>query len=1356
MEVGNYYLGIDAGTDSVGWAVTDNQYNVIRKKGKSLWGIRLFDGANTAQERRTFRALRRRNERKKQRINLLQELFCKEICKLDPNFFIRLRDSSLWSEDKEEKQIYSLFNDKNFNDRNYHNNYKTIYHLRADLIKNKEKHDARLVYLAIHHIMKNRGHFLFNGNIESVTSFENTFNEFKNCLLDELEINLECPSISEFENILKDRTFKGTQKCKKLKELCSIPSSDKKLDNIFKLISGLKADLSIIFEDESFKENEHNKISFADSNYEETREVLNSEIQEKTLIIDIFNIIYNWVILSDILSGGEYNGRLYLSIAKVNTYNKHSKDLKILKSVIKKYFPQKYTDIFASNKENNYCSYIGMYKSGGKKYSVKKCSDKPEEFYKTIKNIINKNTAEEISNDKDVQYILSEIENNSFLPLQINKNNGVIPYQANKIELESILKNAENYLPFLKEIDTECNKTTSEKIIDLFEFRIPYYVGPLNTSKGENAWMIRKEDGTIRPWNFEQKVDIDKTAAEFITRMTNQCTYLNNETVLPKYSLLYSEYTVLNEINNIRINGEKISVELKQDIFNSLFKNNKQVTCKKLLSHLNSNGYNLKKDDLSGFDGNFKSSLSSYIDLKNYIFGDNIDKLQIYNLAEKIILWITLYGDDSKLLKRVLQKNCSEQLNPEQIKKITKLKFKGWGRLSKAFLSELRGADRETGETMTIIKGLRNTQNNLMQLLSQNYTFTEECEKINSGYFINPNEISYDSIVKNIVASPSIKRSVWQTIQIVEEIQKVMGSKPRKIFVEMARGEEEKVRTTSRKQKLLDLYKNISDECAKGMYDEIYSKDESDFKNIRLYLYYTQMGCCMYSGKHIDLSQLSNTNIWDRDHIYPQSKTKDDSLDNLVLVYKSINSEKSDDIISPTIQNNMRTFWKLLFDRKFISEKKYHRLTRTTPLTDEELAGFINRQLVETRQSTKVMASIFKRIYPNTEIIYVKAKNVSDFRHRKDCENGVKVRELNDYHHAKDAYLNIVVGNVYSSKFTNNPLMWLKNNRNVKYSLNRMYDFNLTVNNENIWVVGNEGTQKTVNKYLGKNDILYTRYAMTNKGELFDQNPLKATGDKSKQTTLVPLKKGKEVWKYGGYNSITPSYFMLVESKDKKGNYIRTIETMPLYREKEFSKNEEFLLNYCKEVHKLKEPKIILKCIKKNSLLIVDGFPMHLKGSTGLQLKLQGAVQLILESDMVIYLKKLMKFVNENNINKNKLEVTPYMKLSAKENIKLYDIFIQKLTTGIYSKRPANPVEKLINARDIFIELTVKEQCIVLSEILHLFQCKPLTSANLVSINLKKTVGIIQIAKNITAKNVKLVHQSPTGIYEYTVDLNKI
>lgn len=47
----------------------------------------------------------------------------------------------------------------------------------------------------------------------------------------------------------------------------------------------------------------------------------------------------------------------------------------------------------------------------------------------------------------------------------------------------------------------------------------------------------------------------------------------------------------------------------------------------------------------------------------------------------------------------------------------------------------------------------------------------------------------------------------------------------------------------------------------------------------------------MYTGKKIDLSQLENATIWDRDHIYPQSKVKDDSLDNLVLVDRRENAK---------------------------------------------------------------------------------------------------------------------------------------------------------------------------------------------------------------------------------------------------------------------------------------------------------------------------------------------------------------------------------------------------------------------------------------------------------------------------------
>lgn len=86
-----------------------------------------------------------------------------------------------------------------------------------------------------------------------------------------------------------------------------------------------------------------------------------------------------------------------------------------------------------------------------------------------------------------------------------------------------------------------------------------------------------------------------------------------------------------------------------------------------------------------------------------------------------------------------------------------------------------------------------------MQLLGQKYTFLETIENINSKNMKEISTISYKDIVEDIAASPSIKRAVWQVILISEEIRKIMGKEPAKIFVEVARGAGEKKRTVSRK-----------------------------------------------------------------------------------------------------------------------------------------------------------------------------------------------------------------------------------------------------------------------------------------------------------------------------------------------------------------------------------------------------------------------------------------------------------------------------------------------------------------------------------------------------------------------------
>lgn len=100
------------------------------------------------------------------------------------------------------------------------------------------------------------------------------------------------------------------------------------------------------------------------------------------------------------------------------------------------------------------------------------------------------------------------------------------------------------------------------------------------------------------------------------------------------------------------------------------------------------------------------------------------------------------------------------------------------------------------------------------------------------------------------------------------------------------------------------------------------------------------MGKDAYTGEKIELDDLSKTEIYDIDHIYPRSKIKDDSLDNRVLTRKKINQGVKQDIypLPAEIRNKMEGLWRQLKDKKLISEEKFYRLTRSTPLTEKNAA----------------------------------------------------------------------------------------------------------------------------------------------------------------------------------------------------------------------------------------------------------------------------------------------------------------------------------------------------------------------------------------------------------------------------------
>lgn len=1354
---GDYYLGFDIGTGSVGWAATDRSYKLLKFNGKATWGIRLFDTASTAEATRSFRTTRRNLERKSWRLGMLQELFAEEIAKVDRGFFQRLKESNLHPLDQQatHKDRYTLFNDKKYTDKEYYAEYPTIYHLRKALRESRAGLDIRLLYLAVQNILKHRGHFLFAGiDAGKVTDFKSVFAGLEEVLKESLGLEGWCCSdLEQLEAVLKNKNLNISNKKKELEKL--LPNKGKQEKAIIAFLNGSKGKLSELFYDWEKEEPdaelaafEKNSFSMADGNFEELYPLLEEVLKENIIVVEALKAVYDWSILVNILQGEQY-----LSNAKVKAFAEHRQDLTELKTILTSTCPdeESYKKIFKSQDKEAYEAYAKGVNGYGQ-------SDFCKNVLKTLTKSKNKKLQAMAKGEKaseaggEPQGVIERLMKGIAFPKPTGKENSVIPLQVQLVELKAILENQAQYHEFLNAAD-EQGMPIKEKIIDIVKFRVPYYVGPLagtelSRAKGR-CWSVRKNSDKIYPWNFEQVIDTAASAEAFITKMTSKCTYLIGEDVLPKASLLYSEFVTRNEFNNLSLDGERMKPELINMLYEELLvqpKGNGKITRKKLAECLQA--HNIPFTIIGGVDDAIKNNLRSFKDFRE-IFGEAY-VFQHKEQIENIIKWITLFGESKQLLKEKITSSYPEIKN-EQIKQILKLKYKDWGRLSEKLLcsSEIAHIDESTGEFTTIISAMRKTNKNLMELLgaADEHGFAECISRFNG---LQRSEEGFnEKMLEELYVSPAVKRSIWQTYSIMKELAKVFGHEPARVFIETTREPNaEKKRTTSRLQRLKDLYNSCRGEEAKELLQALEAKSEEDLRSDRLYLYYTQMGKCMYSGEPISLAALYDKNTYDVDHIFPQSKTKDDSLENRVLVRKDLNLKKSDEYpLSSGIQAKMQSYWKMLLDKGLIGRKKYERLTRRTSLTKEELAGFISRQLVETSQSTKAVAEVIKQVWPKTEVVYVKAKNVSEFRQEF---NMLKCRSVNDLHHAKDAYLNIVVGNVYHTKFTKNPLNYIKNMRpEDKYTLNTKKLYNYPIEREGItaWVPGEEGSMKQVQGVMQKNNILFTRHQVVNKGQLYKLQLVKA-GE-----AQVPAKKGRNVDLYGGYNAASTAYFALVESIGKKGSILRTLESISIMADNNSKKDPMAISQYLEEVCKLKSPKILIPKIKKYALINLDGCMLHITGKSGDSITAKVATQLVLGYEWECYFKRVTKFIQRYTESKGAALITAWDEITKEKNLELYHYLIYKHECNAYKNRPSKQIATLKNGEPAFRDLSVEKQCIILGSILELFQCAAVR-VNLEDIGGSKNAGTITVGKDITNRDcLRLINQSITGLFEQEVNL---
>ena len=1411
-----YSIGLDIGVSSVGYAVVTEDYRVPafkfkvlgntekEKIKKNLIGSTTFIPAESAQGTRVFRVNRRRIDRRNHRIAYLRDIFQKEIEKVDKNFYRRLDESFRVLGDKSEDiQIKQPFFGNKELETAYHKKYPTIYHLRkhlADADKNSPVADIREIYMALSHILKYRGHFLTLGNIDpNNINMQNSWIDFLESCQEvfDLEISDESKTIA---NIFKS----SDNRQDKVKGILSyfpkeLENKDKSIfKQLLQLLFGLKTKFKDCFELE-----EEPDLNFSKENYDENLENLLGTLEED--FSDVFaklKILRDTILLSDMLT---YTGATHarFSATMIERYEEHRKDLQRFKSFVKQNLSeQDYLDIFGRKTQSGFDvdketkGYVGYISNKMVLTNSQKQRTIQQNFYDYISG--------KITGIEGAEYFLNKISDGTFLRKLRTSDNGAIPNQIHAYELEKIIERQGRDYPFLLE-----NK---DKLLSILTFKIPYYVGPL--AKGDNsrfAWIKRAtsqdvlddndedtRNGKIRPWNYQKLINMDETRDAFITNLIGNDIILLNEKVLPKRSLIYEEVMLQNELTRVKYkdkNGKThfFDSEHRQNIINGLFKiNSKRVNAERLIKYLSDNHNDLNAIEIvSGVEKgkSFNSTLKTYNDFKT-IFSEEFLDSEIYQKElEEIIKVITVF-DDKKSIKNYLTKYFGhlEFLDEEKINQLSKLRYTGWGRYSAKLLLDIR--DEDTG--FNLLQFLRNDEENrnLTNLISDStLSFDPKIKAIQSKSTVEDDV--FDEI-KKLAGSPSIKRGILNSIKIVDELVQIIGYPPQNIVIEMAREnmttEEGQKKSKTRKSKLETALRNIEDSILEN--GKVPHSDE-ELQSEKLYLYYLQNGKDMYSldkkGSPVPLYR-DQLDQYEVDHIIPYSFLPIDSIDNKVLTHRKNNQRKLDNIPDKETVANMKPFWEKLYNAKLISQTKYQRLTTSerTPdgvLTESMKAGFIERQLVETRQIIKHVARILDNRFSDTKIITLKSQLVTNFRKTFHI---AKIRELNDYHHAHDAYLAVVVGQtllkaypklapelIYGlhAHFNRHEENKATIRKHLYSNIMRFFNNPDSKVSKDIWDCGRD--LPVIKDVIYNSQINFVKRTMIKKGAFYNQNPVGKFNKQIAAKNRYPLKTKAtylDTSIYGGYGPMNSALSILIIAErfnEKRGKIetVREFHDIFIIDYKKFNSNPLQFLNDVSEGGFLKKNDLnsvldFYRIPKYSLMQRTDGTRILFESKSNLHKVTQFKLTKT-QNELFFHMKRLLTKSNLMDLKSESAikESQNFIQTHKKEFDNIADRLsnysqkmlgetksLQTLING-YNERPIKQIDNNEETIRYYYDNFIKMFSFVKSgapkDIINFF-------------NDKYTVPRMRPKPDKKMLDATIVHQSITGLYETRIDLSKL
>lgn len=533
----------------------------------------------------------------------------------------------------------------------------------------------------------------------------------------------------------------------------------------------------------------------------------------------------------------------------------------------------------------------------------------------------------------------------------------------------------------------------------LFNRKRKYYEGPGNeksrTDYGKYTTRVGEDGEYITEKNIFEK-------------LIGKCSVYPEELRAAAASYTAQEFNVLNDLNNLTINGRGLDEEEKRSIV-EILKTSNSINMRKIISGVigekivEFHGARIDKDEKEIFH-----KFEIYNKMRKALADVEVD-ITVFSREEldEIGHILTINTDKDSMMEAfdassLELENCAKECLIG-LRKSNGALFSKWHSFSLKILNEL-------------IPEMYAQLKEQMTLLTEMGIWKGKAED-----FAGAKYIPIDSANEDIF-NPVVCRSTRISFRILNALIKKYEVLD-EVVIEMPRdrnSDEEKKRIkdaqNTNEKEILFIEKKLADGYGMRLKKADFSAQKE--LKLKLRLWNEQDGVCLYSGRAIKPSDLINhPEMFEIDHIIPRSISFDDSRSNKVLVYRTENQKKGNQTPYYYLMHTNRewTFDEYKAMVIALSKKKEYAIPRKKVqnlLFSEDikkievLKGFINRNINDTRYASRVVLntiqSYFKAKGTDTKVHIIRGGYTHQMRVNMKLD---KNRDANCSHHAVDAML---------------------------------------------------------------------------------------------------------------------------------------------------------------------------------------------------------------------------------------------------------------------------------------------------------------------------------------------------------------